>query len=119
MVKVNADKYYQIERQIEREIAGESTEEVEGEMKGRTKKTIEFEDKMEGCQMVLLKTDKYPLMDGQIDGQIDIGNGAENERTQKEEEKMRVIRGLREKGYSKKKRGVTGGRSKQGSLQTN
>lgn len=55
MVKVKADKYYQIERLIERE-------DRESE-----KKTIEFGDKMGGRQMVLLKADKYPYIDKQIE----------------------------------------------------
>lgn len=44
MVKVKADKYYQIERKI----AGESKEELEEEMKGGVKKLLNFEDKVEG-----------------------------------------------------------------------
>lgn len=62
MVKVKADKCYQVERQIEREIAVEGKEELEG----RAKKAIEFEEKMEGCQMVLLEAYKYPWMDREM-----------------------------------------------------
>lgn len=40
MVKVKADKYYQIDRQIKRGIAGESKEELEEELKGGVKKLL-------------------------------------------------------------------------------